>query len=72
MAGVTNGLVVHSRYAAAVSLAERSQPTRGIECFVTRAIDFDFLEPFERQDVNFLSINNALAKIAVLIDYAVS
>ena len=72
MAGVTNGLVVHCRYAAAVGLAERSQPTRGIECFVTSAIDLDFLEPFERQDVNFLSINNALAKVAVLIDYAVS
>ena len=71
MARVTNRFVVHRVDAAAIGIAERAQAARCIECFVQFAIDLDLFEAFQRQYVNFSTIDYADAKVSVFIDDAV-
>src|SRR5690606_6555838 len=68
VAGVTDRLVVHRIDAIAVGLAQRAETPGRIERFVKCPVDLDFLQSFERQYVDLLALDDALAGIAVLID----
>ena len=69
--GIPDGLVIHRDDTIAVSFAERAESARRVERFVTPAVDFDLLEPFQRQHVRFLAVDDSLAQVAVFVDQPV-
>ena len=71
MSRIADGLVIHRRDAALIGLGKRSEAAGGIERLVQRAVDFDLLEPFERQHIDFLAIDNAVTQVAVFVDDAI-
>ena len=50
--------------------ASEPRAARRVERFVQRAVDFDFLETFERRGVDDLAVDHGLTGVAVFVDEA--